>query len=78
MIYVCGGFDGSSRLASTECYDEKTDVWTIGEDMHVGREGAGLVSIGDHLYCIGKFLFFLYFHYTYLLWQWLGLKVICV
>jgi hypothetical protein len=41
-------------LASTECYDEKTDVWTIGEDMHVGREGAGLVAIGDHLYCIGK------------------------
>jgi len=54
LIYVCGGFDGSSRLASTECYDEKTDVWTIGEDMHVGREGAGLVAIGDHLYCIGK------------------------
>ena len=53
LIYVCGGFDGSSRLASTECYDEKTDVWTIGEDMHVGREGAGLVAIGDHLYCIG-------------------------
>ena len=55
LIYVCGGFDGSSRLASTECYDEKTDVWTIGEDMHVGREGAGLVAIGDHLYCIGKY-----------------------
>ncbi len=54
LIYVCGGFDGSARLASTECYDEKTDVWTIGEDMHVGREGAGLVAIGDHLYCIGK------------------------
>jgi len=54
LIYVCGGFDGSSRLSSTECYDEKTDVWTIGEDMHVGREGAGLVAVGDHLYCIGK------------------------
>lgn len=23
--------------------------------MHVGREGAGLVAIGDHLYCIGKY-----------------------
>ncbi|CAF1040150.1 unnamed protein product [Rotaria magnacalcarata] len=55
LIYVCGGFDGSLRLASTECYDEKTDVWTIGEDMHVGREGAGLVSIDDHLYCIGGY-----------------------
>ncbi|CAF4517649.1 unnamed protein product, partial [Rotaria socialis] len=55
LIYVCGGFDGSLRLASTECYDEKTDVWAIGEDMHVGREGAGLVSIGDHLYCIGGY-----------------------
>ena len=55
LIYVCGGFDGSTRLASTECYDEKTDVWTIGEDMHVGREGAGLVAIGDHLYCIGGY-----------------------
>lgn len=57
LIYVCGGFDGSSRLASTECYDEKTDTWTPGEEMHVGREGAGLVAIGDHLYCIGTFLF---------------------
>jgi len=57
LIYVCGGFDGSSRLSSTECYDEKTDVWTIGEDMHVGREGAGLVAVGDHLYCIGKYIF---------------------
>jgi hypothetical protein len=55
LIYVCGGFDGSARLSSTECYDEKTDVWTLGEDMHVGREGAGLVAIGDHLYCIGKY-----------------------
>jgi hypothetical protein len=23
----------------------------------VGREGAGLVAIGDHLYCIGRCLF---------------------
>jgi len=23
--------------------------------MHVGREGAGLVAIGDHLYCIGGY-----------------------
>jgi hypothetical protein len=25
--------------------------------MHVGREGAGLVAVGDHLYCIGKYIF---------------------
>jgi hypothetical protein len=25
--------------------------------MHVGREGAGRVAVGDHLYCIGKCIF---------------------
>jgi len=52
-IYVCGGFDGSSRHSTMEFYDQNTDKWTLLDSTSVGREGAGLVSLGDSLYCIG-------------------------
>ena len=38
-----------------EYYDQTTDKWTLLDSTSVGREGAGLVSLGDSLYCIGKF-----------------------
>lgn len=53
-IYVCGGFDGTSRHSTMEFYDQNTDKWTLLDSTSVGREGAGLVSLGDCLYCIGK------------------------
>ncbi|CAF0817955.1 unnamed protein product [Didymodactylos carnosus] len=52
MIYCAGGFDGTNRLASMECYDDTTDSWTVLDGMNIGREGAGLVAVNDHLYCI--------------------------
>jgi N-acetylneuraminic acid mutarotase len=36
-----------------ESYDQNTDKWTLLDSTSVGREGAGLVSLGDSLYCIG-------------------------
>ena len=37
-----------------EFYDQELDKWTLLDSTSVGREGAGLVSLGDSLYCIGK------------------------
>ncbi|VDQ11297.1 unnamed protein product, partial [Trichobilharzia regenti] len=42
LIYVCGGFDGQSRLRSLEVYHPKIDEWRILEEMTTAREGAGL------------------------------------
>jgi hypothetical protein len=38
-----------------ECYDPASDRWTLLESTSVGREGAGLVSLGENLFCIGGF-----------------------
>ncbi len=54
-IYVCGGFDGTSRHSTMEYYDYQLDKWTLLDSTSVGREGAGLVSLGDSLYCIGGY-----------------------
>lgn len=55
LIYVCGGFDGQSRLRSLEVYHPKIDEWRILEDMTTAREGAGLVVVDDTLYCLGGY-----------------------
>ena len=54
-IYVCGGFDGTTRHLTMEYYDQTADKWNLLESTSVGREGAGLVSLGDSLYCIGGY-----------------------
>jgi hypothetical protein len=37
-LYVVGGDDGSSNLASVECYDPKTNQWTLlSASMMTGR-----------------------------------------
>nr|CAH8824809.1 unnamed protein product [Trichobilharzia regenti] len=55
LIYVCGGFDGQSRLRSLEVYHPKIDEWRILEEMTTAREGAGLVAVDDILYCLGGY-----------------------
>lgn len=54
-IYVCGGFDGTTRHLTMEYYDQSIDKWNLLESTSVGREGAGLVALGDSLYCIGGY-----------------------
>ncbi len=55
MIYVSGGFDGTTRHTSMERYDPTIDRWSLLNHMSVGREGAGLVVAGDMIYCIGGY-----------------------
>lgn len=45
-LYVVGGDDGSSNLASVECYDPKTNQWTLlSASMMTGRSYAGVTVI---------------------------------
>ena len=54
-IYVAGGFDGSIRHTTVECYDPTIDRWTIVGETSTGREGAGVVNMDETLYCLGGY-----------------------
>ena len=46
FLYVVGGDDGTSNLASVEVYNPKTDVWTLlPAHMGIGRSYAGVAII---------------------------------
>lgn len=46
LLYVVGGDDGSSNLASIEFYNPKTDAWTtLPSSMTMGRSYAGVCII---------------------------------
>ena len=46
LLYVVGGDDGSSNLASVEVYNPKTDSWSmLSSCMSIGRSYAGVVVI---------------------------------
>ncbi len=40
-IYIMGGFDGSHRLRTVECYDPECDSWTFISAMQTNRAGLG-------------------------------------
>ena len=47
VLYVIGGDDGTSNLASVEMYNSKTDSWTVlAANMTIGRSYTG-VSVID-------------------------------
>ena len=47
LLYVVGGDDGSSNLSSVECYNPKSDTWTmLSSSLNIGRSYAG-VSVID-------------------------------
>ncbi|KAG8573996.1 hypothetical protein GDO81_008993 [Engystomops pustulosus] len=41
LLYAVGGFDGTNRLNSAECYYPETDEWKSIASMNVVRSGAG-------------------------------------
>ena len=46
MIYVIGGDDGSTNLDSVECYDPKSNTWTLLHlSMTTGRSYAGVAIV---------------------------------
>ncbi len=44
-IYVMGGFDGTNRLRSVECYDPDTQEWTFISQMKRERAGCGAAAL---------------------------------
>lgn len=54
-IYVAGGFDGTTRHTSVECYDPTIDRWTLVGEMQAPREGAGLTNFDGILYSVGGY-----------------------
>ena len=46
LLYVVGGDDGSSNLSSVECYNPKSDTWTmLPSSLTIGRSYAGVSVI---------------------------------
>ena len=41
LLYAVGGFDGTSRLSSCECYNPELDEWKTMAAMNTVRSGAG-------------------------------------
>lgn len=50
-LYVVGGDDGSSNLGSVECFDPKSNTWTLlSSSMMTGRSYAGVTVIDRPTY----------------------------
>ena len=41
LLYAVGGFDGTNRLSSSECYNPEKDEWKPMAPMNTVRSGAG-------------------------------------
>lgn len=54
-IMVLGGYDGNSRVNTTECYDTMSNTWSFGPNMLKERSNFATCVIDDHLYVIGGY-----------------------
>lgn len=41
LLYAIGGYDGTFRLSSAECYHPENDAWNMISPMNTVRSGAG-------------------------------------
>ncbi|CAH8850739.1 unnamed protein product [Trichobilharzia szidati] len=55
LLYAIGGFDGSSRLNTTEVYNPKTKKWKTLAPMICRRSAAGAAALDGHLYVCGGY-----------------------
>lgn len=55
LLYAIGGFDGTYRLSSVECYHPENDEWTMVSSMDCSRSGAGVASLGQYIYVVGGY-----------------------
>lgn len=55
MLYVVGGDDGSSNLASVEVYNPKSDSWSmLPSSMGIGRSYAGVAIIDKPMWSTAR------------------------
>jgi N-acetylneuraminic acid mutarotase len=53
-IAIVGGRDRQEHnQVSCDLYDPVHDAWSVCSDMHMGRSGFGLASVGDQMFAIG-------------------------
>ena len=45
LLYAVGGYDGSERLGSGECYHPENNAWTMIAPMTTQRSGAGNFNV---------------------------------
>lgn len=55
LLYAVGGFNGTERLASVECYHPENNEWSFVKPMEYGRSGAGVAAIKEFIYVVGGF-----------------------
>ncbi|OON22301.1 BTB/POZ domain protein [Opisthorchis viverrini] len=55
LLYAIGGFDGTSRLKTTELYDPKTKVWKTVAPMNFARSALGAAALDGRLYVCGGY-----------------------
>ena len=54
-IYAIGGYDGSVRHSSAECYDPQTNQWNMIKSMNAIRSDASAVTFGNKIFIVGGF-----------------------
>lgn len=54
LLYAIGGFNGTNRLNTVECYHPENNEWTMVAAMHTQRSGAG--SLFLTFQCLSVFL----------------------
>lgn len=55
LLYAVGGFNGTERLASVECYHPENNAWSFVPSMTCGRSGSGVAAINQYIYVVGGF-----------------------
>ena len=51
-VYVCGGYDGTNHLASTESFNIRTGHWTSLANMNIPRCYVGACVLKGKLYVV--------------------------
>ena len=54
-VYICGGFNGTECLNSTETYDTESNQWTLVSPMNNSRSGLGVIAYKGDVYALGGF-----------------------
>lgn len=55
LIYAVGGFNGSVRVRTVDCYDPKTNQWTSAPSMEARRSTIGVAVLDNFIYAVGGF-----------------------
>lgn len=55
LIYAVGGFNGSLRVRTVDCYDPINNQWISGTSMEARRSTLGIAVLNNLIYAVGGF-----------------------